>query len=182
MILQLCVWTRHWRAPSVESAHPFYLPVNDLDRCKRFDCRQWYVLIPVGFDFLIAELVKLLSISFINLYYFIGYILENGSDYYLTLLCIALLFNDGVLRTITHYECFPVKGINVWLLIQCWDNRQSFIIDILGLRLICSSFYYLRIFDIQIAFTYELLCNWKSKWNCSCKGIFVFSNHSNLIF
>ena len=65
------------------------------------------------------------------------------------MLCIAGSFNDGVLRTIIHYECFPVKRINDWLFIQRWDNGQSFVILISGLDLI--HFYY------PSAFTHKLL-------------------------
>ena len=99
--------------PPLSSLHTLLLPVNDLDCCKRFGLCQWYVLVPVGFDFLIVERVRLLSISFISFVIPLIKCCRNGSYYYLTLLCIAYLFNDGVLRTVTHYECFPVKGINV---------------------------------------------------------------------
>ena len=132
-------------------------------------------LIPVEFDFFIAERVGLFWIGFINFVISLVICCRNGSDYYLTLLYIACLFNDGVLRTVIHCECFPVREIDVWLLIQCWDNRQSLVIHILGLGLI-------YFFIISEDFTYNLLCNWKIKWSCFCKGVFVFSSHSILIF
>ena len=111
-----------------------------------------YVLNPGEFDFFIAERVRLFWICFINSIISLVIYCRNGSDYYLTLLYIACLFNDGVLRTVTHYECFPIKGIDVWLFIQCWDNRQSLVIHSLGLSLI--------FFIISENFTYKLLCNW----------------------
>ena len=49
VILQLCVWTRHWRASIVEFAHSFIAGECDLDYCsdliwcKRFKLCQWYV-------------------------------------------------------------------------------------------------------------------------------------------
>ena len=67
---------------------PILLPVNAV----------WIVLMvcfsSCRIDFLIAELVKLLSISFIKLCHFIGYMLENGLDYDLIMLYIACLSND----------------------------------------------------------------------------------------
>ena len=65
VILQLCVWTKHWRNPIVEFAHSFIAGecnldyCNDLIWCKRFKLCHWYVLIPVGFSFIIAEWVQL---------------------------------------------------------------------------------------------------------------------------
>ena len=52
------------------------------------------------------------------------------------MLYIAGLFDDEVLKTIIHYECFPVREINEWLFIQCWDTKQSLVVHILGLDLI----------------------------------------------
>ena len=106
------------RPPFVKSAHLFHivsserfelLPVNDLDCC------QWYVSFPVEFDFFIAERVGLFWISFINSVISLVICRLNGSDYYLNikLLYIVCLFNDGVLRTVIHCECFPVREIDV---------------------------------------------------------------------
>ena len=52
------------------------------------------------------------------------------------MLYIAGLFDDEVLKKIIHYECFPVREINEWLFIQCWDTKQSLVVHILGLDLI----------------------------------------------
>ena len=66
---------------------------------------KWFGLLPmacflihVEFDFLIAERVRLFRISFRSSVILLVMYWRNGSDYYLTLLFIACLFNDGVLR------------------------------------------------------------------------------------
>ena len=161
-------------------------------------------LISIGFNFILSEWVKLVFNQFykssiislivywrnsldydpIMLYItciFISSVIllviywRSSSAYDLIMMYIACLFNDEVLRTVIHCQCFTVREIDVWLLIQCWDSRQSLVIHILELGLICF-------FIISEDFTYNLLCNWKIKWSCFYKGVFVFSSHSILIF
>ena len=73
----------------MSSLHTFQLPVNDLDCCKQFGLCQWYVLVPVGFDFLIAERVRIISIKFYKLCHFISYI--KGMVQTTISLCCTLL-------------------------------------------------------------------------------------------
>ena len=129
MIFSLCMCKRGIRGHPFPSMHTFFIlfPVVCLISCRiRFlhfnYCRTSWI---VWTSFLNSV------ISSVTCY-------RNGSNYYLNikLMYIACLFNEEVLKTIIHCECFPVREIDVWLLIQCWGNRQSLVIHILGLGLI----------------------------------------------
>ena len=128
--------------PPFPSLHTFFISL--LVVCF-ISCRIWFR------HFNYCRTSWIVWTSFINFVISSTTCCRNASDYYLNnkSLYVACLFNDEVLRTVIHCECFLVREINVWLLIQYWDNRQSLVIHILGLGLIC--FYYLRRFHIWIA-------------------------------
>ena len=102
----LCVCKWGIGGPPLPSLHTLFilLPVVCLISCRiRFlhfnYCRTSWIV----------------WISFINSITSSVICCRNGLDYYLNikLLYIAYLFNDEVLRTIIHCECFPVREINV---------------------------------------------------------------------
>ena len=86
--LSCCMCERGIGGPPFLSLHTFQLPINDLNYCHDLDCHQWYVSVPVGFDFIIVEWVKSFWVSFINFFISLDICCRNDSDYF-TLLCIV---------------------------------------------------------------------------------------------
>ena len=144
MIVFLRVWTRHWRAPIIESAHLFYCQWMRFGLLQRLGLCQWYVLIPIGFNFIIAERVKLVfnqfyknpvislvilyrmvqttiplcytSLAFLWALSFYWLYIEGIVHTMISLRCTSLAYsNDEVLRITIYYECFPVREIDDWL-------------------------------------------------------------------
>ena len=147
MIFSLCVCKRGVGGSPLPSLYTFFisLPVVCFISCRiRF----------LHFNY--CKTSWIVWTSFINSVISSVTCYRNGSDYYLNnkSLYIACLFNDEVLRIVIHCECFPVREINVWLLIQYWNNRQSLVIHILGLGLICFF-----IISEDFTYEYELQCN-----------------------
>ena len=92
------------------------------------DCNAIWIVLMVCFsscriDFLIAELVKLLSISFIKLCHFIGYMLEYGSEYDPIMLYITCIFISSVILLVIYWRSSSNYDL-IMLYLACLFNNE----------------------------------------------------------